>query len=1549
MAEEIPFDEIYGPQQPDDGWDHQEVSEVNDNNFPLRRDRDHQNIDENNASKKSYLGVRRDRNGKWVRRHCSEKRYPRMAEKVNASSRSPSSKNNDEHSRHENKQSYGVKGRPSSSPRRRRQEQRRLQQQQQQEQQESQQLSSRQSDHSQHQPLHIEQERRTAPEEAHAYIHNKKVAHHNHTTRSAHEVYNPILPLNKPKPSQKIKVPSQFKQESHVVEAPSPRRRQKQKHKLIFDVSSFQSNQNDWKSPSSFAGDEISGLFTTNSKLTSATRQSSLGSDMNINDEERIRRFGDAYNAIMLAHQANEVKPSEPRSSYSGKRWARDPKIASALSIDGRSYIDLQRTPTLSLKQMMTSPDVYDSNKGMLDVELFDRRASWLVHMPRNPAKHSSSGKERVLFEVKEESTTEEECRSPDRKETTKENITPLTPCLKKLNDIETKIQAIETGQKFDLEENRRAIVQAGLPPRNRVTGQRDGVGSASSVIRRFNQFAIDEESTTEEEQQAAAISRSNGKKSTDDIETKMQTIETGQNLDFEENRRAIVQAGLPLRNRVTGQRDGVGSASSVIRRFNQLAIVEELTTEQEQETKTITRSYDKNSTEAKATDDYNSGIDNAPIVGTSTLRLLFSGKSEGKETNGSNEIINNTVRHESKKSVPRIYLKSSFPTASNVHALNYADGGKIDVKSSTTPEFHNGTLPTSVDGAETAQNLESAPDDQHNLLYTTTSTDGNSFNPVEEGKANNDTQILLRHDLSAQRPDPPDSVKQEKYDASSYEKAELAPQLEVANLVRASLVVHARSFIDTDENLDDFDEEEEQTMTRSMLMSPSLITKRYQQVLGAIEAKNWEQVSYLTHANPWLMEMKDVRNDQYLIHSLALFSGGQIDEDISSDQLSIQEEIVLNILEYEPGVVHRLDAEGYLPLHMAAASGNIMMIKVLGERFPAAASVQNHEGLLPLHLAVMSCALYPTGEHAVDLILNLFPAGVVVKENDGNTPLHTAAGALRGDVGVSIITRLLQVHEDILTLNPTFLKDSMGQPKIPQHFDEATVVTLDDADDENCYLSMMKNKRGETPLIRAIKSRAGRQVVDVLLSADGGSLAALDENSSGACALHLILRHEYYDAAVAISILKAAPSTAAIRDINRILPIQLACANSLQREIILAIAIIDLPIDLGSKEDVILRTNFGASWWFLLCESNDEFVDIVTEILALCSHPQKMALCLTVAGGGNEETAVACATPLCKSALREGLRFLGRFEFVGGDSNNLVSSRKVQKFDAIDYGPANNLFSGEKKVSLICYGSNEVYLREAKHLRESKLELKFYEEFEHFDIGELDDANIPSGAKIHHCVAVTKSKLSLSRVVAGMPRNHEYRTDLNLLKRYFSKVKSIMFRVGQGTYKLHACNIIHGQIDSHSIMKFGDRWKITGLCGSAVKGGPFSTARLGAHSPPEAFVRSQEETPSISKNPAFVAEPSADIWAFGMLIYEAFVGESMFASFVKHDDEDLQYRCIAGWSNRQVKILAKNLTESGISALGIDLVCNCLRREPNTRTRSMTNILQHEFWKEKY
>eukprot|EP00977_Amphora_coffeiformis_P013604 scaffold3600_cov171-Amphora_coffeaeformis.AAC.9 len=69
-----------------------------------------------------------------------------------------------------------------------------------------------------------------------------------------------------------------------------------------------------------------------------------------------------------------------------------------------------------------------------------------------------------------------------------------------------------------------------------------------------------------------------------------------------------------------------------------------------------------------------------------------------------------------------------------------------------------------------------------------------------------------------------------------------------------------------------------------SLLMSPTILTKRHQQAIRAIEKRNWEQVFYLINANPWLCEMTDVATNQYLLHKLSLYGGGESDFTSSGD-----------------------------------------------------------------------------------------------------------------------------------------------------------------------------------------------------------------------------------------------------------------------------------------------------------------------------------------------------------------------------------------------------------------------------------------------------------------------------------------------------------------------------------------------------------------------------------------------------------------------------------------------------------------------------------------
>ena len=80
---------------------------------------------------------------------------------------------------------------------------------------------------------------------------------------------------------------------------------------------------------------------------------------------------------------------------------------------------------------------------------------------------------------------------------------------------------------------------------------------------------------------------------------------------------------------------------------------------------------------------------------------------------------------------------------------------------------------------------------------------------------------------------------------------------------------------------------------------------------------------------------------------------------------------------------------------------------------------------------------------------------------------------------------------------------------------------------------------------------------------------------------------------------------------------------------------------------------------------------------------------------GHNGDTLIARATPKCRAALHRGLRFLGRFEFVGQSALLADPSRGIKIFDAIDYGSNTQPFDVAKRVILKCFVDESVFLEE--------------------------------------------------------------------------------------------------------------------------------------------------------------------------------------------------------------------------------------------------------------
>lgn len=155
---------------------------------------------------------------------------------------------------------------------------------------------------------------------------------------------------------------------------------------------------------------------------------------------------------------------------------------------------------------------------------------------------------------------------------------------------------------------------------------------------------------------------------------------------------------------------------------------------------------------------------------------------------------------------------------------------------------------------------------------------------------------------------------------------------------------------------------------------------------------------------------------------------------------------------------------------------------------------------------------------------------------------------------------------------------------------------------------------------------------------------------------------------------------------------------NELPREVILALVLVDLPIDLDENVGVKLREGFGGSWGYLTCECDDHYADIVEEVISICSYAQVRELCFAKCGPGeNGATVITRATPSCRLALRRALRFVGRFEFLGSSALQSDSSLGLKVFEALDFGMDEDEFEEGRKVMLRCYSREQYYLEEVR------------------------------------------------------------------------------------------------------------------------------------------------------------------------------------------------------------------------------------------------------------
>ncbi len=206
---------------------------------------------------------------------------------------------------------------------------------------------------------------------------------------------------------------------------------------------------------------------------------------------------------------------------------------------------------------------------------------------------------------------------------------------------------------------------------------------------------------------------------------------------------------------------------------------------------------------------------------------------------------------------------------------------------------------------------------------------------------------------------------------------------------------------------------------------------------------------------------------------------------------------VVTALLAAHPeGVMQRSEPFGCVALHFACkhCSGAPRVIDVLLAAFPGACQLPDAEGRLPLHVA----AAHQADECTIAALLHAQPEAAAIADEDGSLPLHCAA---TGHASAAVVRRLVRAH-------PAALHVAVSGGCLPVHLAvrhgmalEALLALLHAAPSTVAW----RTDNGTLPLHEATECGASGAVVDALLRCDGQ--AACSRTRFGRLPLELLAR----------------------------------------------------------------------------------------------------------------------------------------------------------------------------------------------------------------------------------------------------------------------------------------------------------------------------------------------------------------------------------------------------------------------------------------------------------
>jgi len=591
-------------------------------------------------------------------------------------------------------------------------------------------------------------------------------------------------------------------------------------------------------------------------------------------------------------------------------------------------------------------------------------------------------------------------------------------------------------------------------------------------------------------------------------------------------------------------------------------------------------------------------------------------------------------------------------------------------------------------------------------------------------------------------------------------------------------------------------------TVPTTATLEPETLKVLLETAIRSISSRKFTSVIEIITSNPMLVNMKSTkRGSKTLLHIAA------------AQKKPIPDSVILKMISIKSEAVGAVDDNGNIPLHYAASiAKHPATVRLLVECFRDGASKQNKDGNLPLHLA----ACYgKNGDESVRHLLDAYPKGITVANKKGRLPVHMACS--KEKAAHATVASILHVHKS--------------------KREKASKLDTD----------------GNSPLHLAIKSLSSYKVICSFQEASESFVRVfLQPDATGSLPIHIALNTLGVDSRVVASIIKAAPFTGAVPTAAGVMPIRLATMHKMPNDIVKALLVTDMPIDLGARKQLgmkpIINRQHGHSWWHITVECNDKYFQVVESVLStMTNQPQIIALARTLGPDGKTRVIEAVSSS-CSKLFSRLLQFCDRYELMTGKA--CYAENDVQIFHALDCNSKrfddsddgskeewNSNFTSKKRnkdggdpqeVILRCFYFEETFQSEINVRDQYKLSSNHTESVLRTHCAEDYQKYAFSAGRLH-CIAFECYDHTLSEVFDKTPIGKRS-------EKWVKKCAMVLKHVAYALKHLHQQGVIHGNLLPTSIAKYGNKWKLTDI-GTLTPVGGAMRGPLRPCAPPETIL----------------------------------------------------------------------------------------------------------------